>query len=96
MAVEFGWIVREVGRQPWTVYGKIRTADAVSHLPANTVLTSLIAYTVIYLLLFSSALYFGSRIVRQGPNLELPLPTGSNEREFVGEVVGTKIQKGEV
>ena len=53
-------------------------------------------YTVIYLLLFSSALYFGSRIVRQGPNLELPLPTGSNEREFVGEVVGTKIQKGEV
>ena len=52
--------------------------------------------TVIYLLLFSSALYFGSRIVRQGPNLELPLPTGSNEREFVGEVVGTKIQEGEV
>ena len=52
--------------------------------------------TVIYLLLFSSALYFGSRIVRQGPNLELPLPIGSNEREFAGEVVGTKIQEGEV
>ncbi|PLZ05219.1 cytochrome ubiquinol oxidase subunit I [Fischerella thermalis] len=96
MAVEFGWIVREVGRQPWTVYGKIRTADAVSLLPANTVLTSLIAYTVIYLLLFSSALYFGSRIVRQGPNLELPLPTGSNERELVGEVVGVNIQEEEV
>ncbi|WP_272938617.1 hypothetical protein [Fischerella thermalis] len=41
-------------------------------------------------------MYFGSRIVRQGPNLELPLPTGSNERELVGEVVGVNIQEEEV
>ncbi|MEH1924130.1 cytochrome ubiquinol oxidase subunit I [Nostoc sp.] len=74
LAVECGWMVREVGRQPWIVYGQIRTADAVSNVPASNVLVSLIAYTSIYLLLFASALYFGSRIVRQGPNLELPLP----------------------
>ncbi|NJR14803.1 MAG: cytochrome ubiquinol oxidase subunit I [Calothrix sp. CSU_2_0] len=36
IAVESGWIVREVGRQPWTVYGQIRTVDAVSHLPVPT------------------------------------------------------------
>ncbi|MEH2097680.1 cytochrome ubiquinol oxidase subunit I, partial [Nostoc sp.] len=74
LAVECGWMVREGGRQPWIVYGQIRTADAVSNVPASNVLVSLIAYTSIYLLLFASALYFGSRIVRQGPNLELPLP----------------------
>ena len=74
IAVECGWMVREVGRQPWIVYGQIRTADAVSNVPASNVLVSLIAYTSIYLLLFACALYFGSRIIRQGPNLELPLP----------------------
>ncbi|MEA5574403.1 cytochrome ubiquinol oxidase subunit I [Calothrix sp. UHCC 0171] len=74
VAVESGWMVREVGRQPWIVYGQIRTADAVSHVPASNVLVSLIAYTSIYLLLLGCALYFGSRIIRQGPNLEIPLP----------------------
>ena len=74
VAVESGWIVREVGRQPWIVYGQIRTADAVSNVPASNVLVSLIAYTSIYLLLFGCALYFGSRIIRQGPNLALPIP----------------------
>ena len=74
IAVESGWIVRCVGRQPWTVYGEIRTVDAASNLPPGDVLTSLIGFTVVYSVLFISALYFGSRIIRQGPNLELPLP----------------------
>jgi len=74
LAVESGWIVRCVGRQPWTVYGKIRTVDAASNLPAGDVLTSLTIFVAVYTLLFISALYFGSRIIRHGPNLELPLP----------------------
>lgn len=74
IAVESGWIVRCVGRQPWTVYGQIRTADAATNLPSGNVLTSLIGFTVVYTLLFFAALYFGSRIIRQGPNLDLPLP----------------------
>lgn len=74
IAVETGWIVRCVGRQPWTLYGQIRTADAASHIPASNVLTSLIAFTAIYSILFVSTLYFGSRIIRKGPNLELPVP----------------------
>jgi cytochrome d ubiquinol oxidase subunit I len=74
IAVETGWIVRCVGRQPWTVYGEIRTAEAASHLPAGEILTSLIGITSIYVVFFVSALYFGSRIIRQGPNLDLPLP----------------------
>ncbi|AFZ47918.1 cytochrome bd plastoquinol oxidase subunit 1 apoprotein [Cyanobacterium stanieri PCC 7202] len=77
LAVESGWIVRCVGRQPWVVYGQIRTADAVSNLPAGNVLTSLIIFLAIYTLLFFSALYFGSRIIRKGPNFDLPLPNAT-------------------
>ena len=74
IAVECGWIVRCVGRQPWTVYGEIRTVDAVSQVPASNVLTSLSAFIIVYSILFVFALYFGSRIIRKGPNLDLPAP----------------------
>jgi cytochrome d ubiquinol oxidase subunit I len=74
LAVESGWIVRCVGRQPWTVYNQIRTVDAASHLPAPEILVSLICFAVVYIVLFVSFLYFGSRIIRQGPNLKLPVP----------------------
>lgn len=74
IAVEAGWIVRCVGRQPWVVYGKIRTADGVSALPASNVLTSLIFFAVIYMILLITTLYFARRIIIKGPNLELPLP----------------------
>jgi cytochrome bd ubiquinol oxidase subunit I len=79
IAVEAGWIVRCVGRQPWTLYGQIRTADAASQLPASNVLTSLTAFAVIYSILFVSALYFGRQIIRKGPNLELPAPGLDNQ-----------------
>jgi cytochrome d ubiquinol oxidase subunit I len=74
IAVESGWIVRCVGRQPWTVYGQIRTVDAVSNIPSSNVLTSLIGFATVYALLFFCALYFGSRIIRHGPDLARPVP----------------------
>ncbi|NDJ19148.1 cytochrome ubiquinol oxidase subunit I [Myxacorys almedinensis] len=74
VAVESGWIVRCVGRQPWSVYGQIRTADSVSNVPASNVLTSLLGFTAVYALLLIATLYFGSRIVRKGPDLGLPIP----------------------
>jgi cytochrome d ubiquinol oxidase subunit I len=74
IAIDTGWIVRCSGRQPWTVYEQFRTVDSASNLPPSTVLTTLVGYTSAYLLLFFAALYFGSRIIRKGPNLELPIP----------------------
>ncbi|BAQ61701.1 cytochrome d ubiquinol oxidase subunit I [Geminocystis sp. NIES-3708] len=74
LAVESGWIVRCVGRQPWTVYGEIRTVDAVSNLPAGDVLTSLLIFLSIYTLLFFCALFFASRIIKKGPDFDLPIP----------------------
>ncbi|MFB2898447.1 cytochrome ubiquinol oxidase subunit I [Aerosakkonemataceae cyanobacterium BLCC-F50] len=74
IAVESGWIVRCVGRQPWTLYGQIRTVDSASHLPPSNVLTSLTGFAVVYSILFVAVLYFGSRIIRRGPRLDLPIP----------------------
>ncbi|MEA5417609.1 cytochrome ubiquinol oxidase subunit I [Spirulina sp. CCNP1310] len=74
LAVEAGWIVRCVGRQPWIVYGELRTVDSASNLPPGEILFSLLGLTSMYTVFFFAALYFGSRIIRKGPNLELPLP----------------------
>ncbi|MBI3545792.1 MAG: cytochrome ubiquinol oxidase subunit I [Gammaproteobacteria bacterium] len=74
IAVEMGWVVREVGRQPWVVHGFIRTADAVSKLPANSVLTTLLIYLGIYTALLIAFLFFARRIFERGPNLDEPLP----------------------
>jgi cytochrome d ubiquinol oxidase subunit I len=82
IAVESGWIVRCVGRQPWALYGQLRTADAVSNIPASNVLTSLSFFAVVYSFLFVCALYFGSRIIRKGPNLNLPVPGLDNQPEI--------------
>ena len=82
IAVEAGWIVREVGRQPWTVYGLIRTSDAASGLPASNVVGSLTAFAVVYAILFICALYFGSRIIRSGPNFDLPVPGVENSEDL--------------
>ena len=49
LASELGWVVAEIGRQPWIVYGLLRTADAASkNLTPGDVLGSLIAFIVIY------------------------------------------------
>ncbi|NER79174.1 MAG: cytochrome ubiquinol oxidase subunit I [Leptolyngbya sp. SIO1D8] len=74
IAVETGWIVRCVGRQPWIVYGEMRTVESVSNIPAGEVLFSLTGLSAFYIVFLSAFLFFGSRIIRRGPNLDLPLP----------------------
>jgi cytochrome d ubiquinol oxidase subunit I len=75
LAVETGWIVREVGRQPWIVYGLLRTDQTVSAgLTAGQVEASLATYVVIYSALFVLFLAFARKIVARGPDLDSPLP----------------------
>lgn len=74
VAVETGWIVRCVGRQPWIVYGELRTVESVSNIPAGEVLFSLTGLSAFYIVFLSAFLFFGSRIIRKGPDLDLPLP----------------------
>lgn len=74
LATECGWIVREVGRQPWVLYGILRTRDAASALPASVVATSLFAFVMVYSILFVLFLIFAARIIRNGPDLSLAPP----------------------
>ena len=58
----------EVGRQPWTVYGLLRTADSVSpSLTAADVTLSLVAYAVVYIVMFAAGVAMMMRIFAQGP-----------------------------
>lgn len=65
-AIWGGWVLAETGRQPWLVYGKLLTAQAVSPLKAWSVLTSLIVFVLIYLALFGTYVWYVARAVRQG------------------------------
>nr|WIE91373.1 cytochrome ubiquinol oxidase subunit I [Mesorhizobium sp. WSM4875] len=67
VAVLAGWTTTEVGRQPWTVYGLLRTADSVSpSLTGSDVLISLVGYMIAYLVIFPAGLIIMARFVRKG------------------------------
>src|SRR5215510_10929684 len=68
IAVVAGWFVTEVGRQPWTVYGLLRTAASVTpSLTGHDVTLSLLAYMAVYLLIYPCGLILLARLVRKGP-----------------------------
>ncbi len=68
LANQLGWIVAEVGRQPWIVYGMLRTSDALSPtVQADMVLTSVVMFSLIYLLLFALFIFLLDRKIRHGP-----------------------------
>jgi cytochrome bd ubiquinol oxidase subunit I len=62
-----GWYLAETGRQPWVIYGILRTVDAVSPVPAGTLLSTLIAFGCVYTLFISAFLVFAARHIRRGP-----------------------------
>ncbi|WP_321784063.1 cytochrome ubiquinol oxidase subunit I [Paraburkholderia sp. J94] len=74
IAVECGWIVREVGRQPWVVYGLLRTDHAASAIPAGAITGSMIMFTAFFVVLITSFFVFARRWLRNGPDLALMPP----------------------
>jgi cytochrome d ubiquinol oxidase subunit I len=67
LALEAGWTVAEVGRQPWVVYGVMKTADAASPIAVSQVLTSLAAFIGVYTVLGIVAFYLIVSAARKGP-----------------------------
>ena len=67
VANELGWIVAEIGRQPWIVYGMMRTSDSVSKLAPSQVLVSLGAFFLVYALLGAVDFYLLAKFARKGP-----------------------------
>ena len=74
VAVLSGWFVTEVGRQPWTVYGILRTADAVSPVSGGSVFFSLILFVIVYGIVFGAGLYYIAKLVQRGPDETPPVP----------------------
>jgi cytochrome d ubiquinol oxidase subunit I len=74
IATELGWIVREVGRQPWIVYNLMRTEDGATKLASSVVGSSLIFYFLIYLTLLILFIIFTRRIVLGGPDMKKSAP----------------------
>ena len=67
IALLAGWVTTEVGRQPCTVYGVLRTADSVSPIGAPGVGASLAAFVVVYLLVFGAGFSFLLRLIARPP-----------------------------
>jgi cytochrome d ubiquinol oxidase subunit I len=76
VAVISGWIVTETGRQPWLVWGILRTADATSPVPGASIAGTLALFVLCYGVVFSTGIYYINRLIAQGPGGPAPLPTG--------------------
>lgn len=77
IANQLGWFSAEVGRQPWIVYGLLRTPAGLSAVvKADAVLTSLILFTIIYFLLFAVFICLLNRKIQHGPHPEDLVPRG--------------------
>jgi cytochrome d ubiquinol oxidase subunit I len=76
LAVVAGWTTTESGRQPWTVYGLLRTADSVTpSLTGGDVLISLLGYAAVYLIIYPVGVWFMARAILRGPG-EIATPVG--------------------
>lgn len=67
IAIVAGWWVTETGRQPFLVYGILRTADAVSNVSFWPVLTSLILFVLVYSSVFSMGIFYINKLIEKGP-----------------------------
>lgn len=72
-----GWLTAEMGRQPWIIYGLMRTSEGASLVPASNVLISLIAFIVVYGFVFSFYIFYLFKLIAKGP--EIPLTSDVEE-----------------
>ena len=87
VAVLAGWTVTEVGRQPYTIYGLLRTVDSASPLSAAAVGASLMAFVVVYFIVFGAGFLYLLRLMRRTPGAppaETPEPMEGPIRTAAG------------
>jgi len=70
IAVLAGWFVTEIGRQPYIVYGLLKTADAISPVSAGPIAISLLAFIVVYVLVFGAGSYYILKLIAKGPGIQ--------------------------
>jgi len=74
VALLSGWYVTEIGRQPYVIYGLLRTADAATAIGVGSVLASLIVYACVYAIVFGAGIWYLLKLVRKGPQPHEPAP----------------------
>jgi cytochrome d ubiquinol oxidase subunit I len=87
LANQFGWFAAEMGRQPWVVYGLLRTSDAFSAVvTANQVLWSLIMFFIIYSILFLLFVYLLNKKIKTGPFKEQADLEGTLQKQMINTI----------
>ena len=79
ISVWCGWWVREVGRQPWVVYGLMRTEQGVSHMSVTSAVVWLIGYALFEITVWGSTWFFFTKVMRNGPDLTSPVIHGTQQ-----------------
>jgi cytochrome d ubiquinol oxidase subunit I len=74
VALLAGWFVTETGRQPFTVYGVLRTADSVSPIGAPGVALSLLAFVIVYFVVFGMGIWYLLHLLRLDPEAAITVP----------------------
>lgn len=83
IANQAGWFAAEMGRQPWVVYGLLRTSDALSKaVTANQVVFSIILFSMIYTLLFALFVYLLNKKIQHGPDESDLIDQRPRQKEF--------------
>jgi cytochrome d ubiquinol oxidase subunit I len=88
VAAEMGWIVAEVGRQPWVIEGVLPTAVAVSNLGAATVLGTIVGFVAIYTTLLVIEMKLMLKAIRKGPTEHPPTPAGARRAGAGPDIAG--------
>jgi len=81
IALLAGWITTEVGRQPWTVYGVLRTEYSVSPIASQQAGVSLLIFVIVYFMVFGMGVYYMLKLMKRGPT---PRADASGQREYPG------------
>jgi len=94
-AVVAGWITTEVGRQPWTVYGLLRTVDSVSPIGPAAVAASLIAFIVVYFTVFGAGVFYILRLMSRSPDAGIDIDIGPSRAAGITPFASIRSRKGD-
>jgi cytochrome d ubiquinol oxidase subunit I len=92
IAVLAGWFVTEIGRQPYIVYGVLRTAEAASPVPGTSIAISLAAFLIVYGFVFGAGSYYILKLIGKGPVIQEPTygDHGVGKPPIVTEIAGER------
>ena len=93
-AVLAGWITTEVGRQPWTVYGMLRTAQSVSPLEVPAVASSLVAFVLVYFAVFGAGTFYVLRLMGRSPQAKLEEDIGPSHAAGITPAYALEARRG--